>query len=430
MLENLKEVNWTKNLGAYHLGNELPKLIENLLSNELEIRQKAQAKVREEITHQYSVYPATPIVVPFLIEILKDADYPDTYWVLDLLDALLMNCAFPLGFRYKSIGNEYLLRCFETYKQITMGYDLYKDYLRHPVAEVRYSAVNILAKISDRHTTTRSEFRRILCEENDPVVISAILLHMPDMLPHGYIPRILKLKEYYSEFIANFMSDEQDEMIRLIAVQSWHKVQKSIPRFDSKSIPDRVYEIYFKALTNPINLTHLTEYMRYSDFYLEEFVQPYFLFERIAFLDTERVTQRLCSSDLSIEYVHYLARELVERAFNRRSLIVNTREYVSYRRWKDFDGWLDSIHSSPFSKVYPNVLSANQNKTPQESDTIEYKIPDTRLTYFSGKELDKRQKQVIRAIVNCEAFWHIKSNLFSFSYGLPDDREQLRQLLD
>jgi hypothetical protein len=57
----------------------------------------------------------------------------------------------------------------------------------------------------------------------------------------------------------------------------------------------------------------------------------------------------------------------------------------------------------------------------QESSVFSYRL---------GNKLSDKQRLVLQTIADCEPFWEIPTNLFSFFYGLPDDREQLRKLAE
>jgi hypothetical protein len=51
-------------------------------------------------------------------------------------------------------------------------------------------------------------------------------------------------------------------------------------------------------------------------------------------------------------------------------------------------------------------------------------------SHLSASGLRDSQIEVLKFIVACEPFWEIPTNLFSFFYGLPDDREELRKLAE
>jgi len=49
--------------------------------------------------------------------------------------------------------------------------------------------------------------------------------------------------------------------------------------------------------------------------------------------------------------------------------------------------------------------------------------------YTDAESLNSNQRLVLRIICDCEPFWELPTNLFSFYYGLPDEREALCELL-
>ena len=428
MLDKLGEIDWIKHYGANRIGNELPKQIENLFSDDLAVREKAQAIVFEEIAHQNTVYPATPLVVPFLIKLLDIPDY-DVFWVLELLNKVMKGCFAQLGFGFSSkpyrISNQYLKRCYESYSNIALGYELFRGFSRHASAEVRYSAVNLLARIPERYSLTRFEFRRLLAVETNPVVTSLILMRLTDIVPWDRRPylsqrdtrlRPLLLKGLYIELIKPFMSDEQDRLTQLIAVQAWGKLQGTRPL----SVPDKVIDIYFEAFNHPIKIKNLVNYIRYNDFYLDDYVHPHLVLGKITSLGIGQIAQHLCSDILSAEYVHYLVRELLERISLDGYIKVSSFLLSDFRKWKHLDGGV----SSPFS------YHEYQSDERIENNRIYYKTEKgKRHTYSAGKQLLIMYKREIQVIVDCNKFWEIESNLFSFFYALPDDREALQQLL-
>lgn len=426
-IAGLNDVDWNKYQGAHGLGEKLPEYIENLLSEDLEVRQQAQSTVREEITHQLSVYPVTPFVVKILVGLLSHPDHSDTFWLLDILNSVTSNCSYTLLYGNLSINNSYLRQCFETHNHITQGYQVYVLNIQHPMAEVRASAVRILARISEHNSTIRAKFKQILMTENDPVVRSIALLHISNLLPRSYRHRMRKLKQHYSDLIITYVSDKYDRLTQLIAAQSWQKIQEVHVYDGPKSVPDEIFQIYFDTLTNRIDLQKYPSHMNHREFELWDCLQPHLIFEKISLLGLDRTVPYLFLDSLSVEQVHYLGRELMERAFNRRSTSISEKENVSFRKWKHFNGWIDN--SSPFNLAYSNAEQSS-NTMQSSPDKIEYRIAATKRDYISGKPLAKWQKPVIRALVDCDKFWVIESNLFSFFYGLPDEREQLRKLLD
>ncbi|GEM_PF-6091688 len=63
-------------------------------------------------------------------------------------------------------------------------------------------------------------------------------------------------------------------------------------------------------------------------------------------------------------------------------------------------------------------------------DQLLYEYPERlkKGQYHPNKPLNNRHRQVLHAIVNCDPFWEIPTNLFSYFYGLPDNKEDLQRL--
>lgn len=49
--------------------------------------------------------------------------------------------------------------------------------------------------------------------------------------------------------------------------------------------------------------------------------------------------------------------------------------------------------------------------------------------YHAGQRLTAKQSAALKTVLMCDVFWQTPSNLLSFFYGLPDDRDNLRKLL-
>src|SRR5262245_11431018 len=70
----------------------MPHLLRSFLSPVSEIRQWATEEIGSAIFHQGTVYEATPVVLPFLFELLEDEDVQDKEGVVCLLAALAACC--------------------------------------------------------------------------------------------------------------------------------------------------------------------------------------------------------------------------------------------------------------------------------------------------------------------------------------------------
>lgn len=72
MLERLDEVPWSTLTHAYGSAADVPDLLRALASADPDEREAALSELHGNVWHQGTVYPATPHVVPFLLELLAE----------------------------------------------------------------------------------------------------------------------------------------------------------------------------------------------------------------------------------------------------------------------------------------------------------------------------------------------------------------------
>lgn len=88
MLEGLHQMDWSRLSHAYGDASDVPELISGLAAGSEETRTAALDELFGNICHQGSVYEATAVAVPFLIEIVADPTIPGRDGVLHLLQAI------------------------------------------------------------------------------------------------------------------------------------------------------------------------------------------------------------------------------------------------------------------------------------------------------------------------------------------------------
>lgn len=89
MLESLDTIDWAATSHAYGEASDVPRLIRDLLSTTDGVRNAAAASLFSNIYHQGSVYPATVLALPFLIELLASDATPDRETVVLLVASIL-----------------------------------------------------------------------------------------------------------------------------------------------------------------------------------------------------------------------------------------------------------------------------------------------------------------------------------------------------
>ena len=72
MFETLDTIDWASLQGCYGPATDVPHLLRAMLSPVAEIRAAARADFVSMVWHQGSIYEASPIVIPFLFELIEN----------------------------------------------------------------------------------------------------------------------------------------------------------------------------------------------------------------------------------------------------------------------------------------------------------------------------------------------------------------------
>jgi hypothetical protein len=405
MLEGLDAIDWDVYRGAYSSGNEIAQNIRALLSEDINLRRKAQSQLRENISHQGSIYPATIAVIPFIIELLDSQCSPDPYYLLELLDMLAGNAKENLLvddiLAYGADAAPLLV-----YQPILKAYPTFRYYLKHESAKIRRISLKLLALNKTQERNLRIILRKALRQEKSALMKAAIILEFSNFHNGlGDTEREATLYNAYRKILMDYLRPENERLTRLaaaIALKQWVSGENTVKK--------QLLDIFFDALKLPINVEDFADFSVDAD-ELIEITKPYFIIPRIGKFDLQSVLPRLDDRALSPLFVHYIGRELVDKVFYRITRHPRRLESSPFWKWQQFDGWIE-------------------NKT-RSSAPLLASHSVQRLEYVStgGKSLNKDQRKVLEALINCDVFWQIPSNLFSFFYGLPDEREELRKLL-
>lgn len=397
MLEGLDKINWAKHKGAYHLKEKLPAYIRDLASDDFETREKAFDNVIEEINHQGSIYDATPYVVPFLIELLSIDSVQEKERLLYQIFHLL-NCCNDYLIHTRGIGEPSIQNCFLTYQNLAEGVETFITCLDHPALEVRLSAVLTLSELKTQITRTRKALRKRYCIESDLELRAVFLVKLGSFYPFGYAPSAKRCRQKYEAWFLDLAESASELLIRLAASIAW---ARSYPYGYRTSIPQPVLDAFIWGL----GYTHPSGEIAWA---VDLNLNSDGIIGCIKSWGYEQMTLLLKSPTLTTANIHKLARELLDLSFDRKS----TRAQYGYENEISWKWW-------EFEK-------AHLNTAPKE---MIYRHSD-RPRYFSpSQKLDRRQREVIAAIVECDRFWELPTNVFSFFYDLPDSRNALRELI-
>lgn len=76
MLDGLDDVPWAELEHAYGAAEDVPGLLRQILVDDPKVRERVMFTLYGNVFHQGSRYPATPYVIPFLIEMCADPSVP------------------------------------------------------------------------------------------------------------------------------------------------------------------------------------------------------------------------------------------------------------------------------------------------------------------------------------------------------------------
>jgi HEAT repeat protein len=88
LFETLDSIDWASLDGCYRSAAEMPELLRSFLSPVEEIREWAIDEISRAVFHCGTVYSASPVVIPFLFELLENEEVQDREQVVCLLTAM------------------------------------------------------------------------------------------------------------------------------------------------------------------------------------------------------------------------------------------------------------------------------------------------------------------------------------------------------
>ena len=88
MLDTLDSIDWAALNGCYRPATDMPDYLRSLLSPVPEIQERAVEEIGGAIFHQGTVYEVTPVVVPFLFELLENDGVPGKENIVCLITAV------------------------------------------------------------------------------------------------------------------------------------------------------------------------------------------------------------------------------------------------------------------------------------------------------------------------------------------------------
>ncbi len=149
MLERLDEVPWSTLTHAYGSAGDVPDLLRALASADPDEREAALSELHGNVWHQGTVYPATPHVVPLLLELLAEPGLEGKAGLLGYVARLARAGAGEPGLA---------ARVADAVRQGSPIYEVLQD---DPTPEVRAAAASLLGDLAGATPAASHEAREL-----------------------------------------------------------------------------------------------------------------------------------------------------------------------------------------------------------------------------------------------------------------------------
>jgi hypothetical protein len=191
VFESLDSIDWGSLSAGDRSAAEIPELLRSLLSPVPDVREWAMDEISDAVIHQGTVDDVSPVVVPFLFELLDSEGVRDKDQVVALLTEMAgcRACEETDEEFRRALDDELRQESGLTYEQslermresvravkaaIAERFDLIYPYLRHPDVFVRLSVAAALSEFPEIAKRRRPDLERALRSEKDEHVRKAI----------------------------------------------------------------------------------------------------------------------------------------------------------------------------------------------------------------------------------------------------------------
>jgi HEAT repeat protein len=221
MLEKLNQIDWANLTHAYGTAEDLPILIQLLLSEKEEDRKYARSELYSNIWHQGTIFEATPYVVPFLIELVENESTPEREKILVYLgrlangnrdiEALLEYEDFEIEEDEIDEIQELLKARKNTLREIHKGMPIYFRLLHHQEPLIRSAAAHLLGQLGPYKEEELQILRQTLENETDELVRTNLILALAYIKDESPIT---------SKLLEEQLDEDQNEFLKLVSAIS------------------------------------------------------------------------------------------------------------------------------------------------------------------------------------------------------------------
>jgi hypothetical protein len=399
MLETLDTISWNRLRHCCGFATDIPDNLRLMLSPHSEDFELGLGELWGSVNLQGEINSTSPHVIPFMIEMLAESSFPHK---ARLFDYLMEQIECTQNYARFSIGSVLFRYTADTYNNVSAGVDVYLRLLNDSDVEVRFSAARLLGELGEHAPRLRVKLRRALQKEQSGRVRAELHWALAKMVT------FLTWKEYdlrlaYQKRFAGSLKTSTSREERIAAAVSWAKTMMSEEWHQRiKNLPDEIFPTLLDAFIYPLKSEKRIPF-GYAEQVLDSLVR----------LGSPILSDALKVKNLPPPVAHTLGRELLDKLFERRE-VGNRQNYIerdiSYMKWSSYESWWIS------HDVDRRIYNRNTNH------------PSPR-QYRADVPLAPFQKEYLKPLIDCRAFWKLETNVFSFFYGLPDSRDELRKLI-
>jgi hypothetical protein len=382
MLEELDSIDW-KAIGSHVSGSNehIPVSFRQLLSDDKATREYALEFLLGQGPESGQAYPTAPPILRLLFGLLSDAAMPDKAL---LLEYMIVSLEIAQGTPY-SVAN--MRRRLAIYDLFTSQLPLLFELLYDADEAVRLNVMDMLASFPEE---IEEVFPRLI-ECFQGATSEAICLRILQTLKELW-GRVGPVRHHWKpgeELYARFLQD-------IITAHALPRVRVAAARCITSQL--RPYKLHGTPLLETVSAMLIKEFFEQS---------VIFEFENHGWLHSTHLVQEIAQltngDEVLGEILHHPALDPAAAHMVGRGLLVAAR--------------VNSVDASTHWKQHPHYH--------KRGEEVLYGVARrTTKIWNSG------WRATLTILLESDAFWAVPSNLLSFCYGLPDDREELRALLE
>ena len=411
MIEDLDSVQWDQITHAYGSAVDVPDLLRALdMADTLEEFERVYYELWNLINHQGTIYQATSYATRFIIQLLtKTSEARRQAYHLTMLAEFLghtqsysssHNTRFPIP--QSIIRSRFSL---ELYDVISTGIDHYLNLLSDDDVGVQTVTIYVFSFLGDQHERILPALVDCIEQTQDPWLQAAAVWSYARLVYYSagyqtepYLKQLLTWIEQGSSFHMRYTAALAHLNLSSAPPESMVEAKRTTPNpvidLVAQGLMTNVWETTDKKDTAHDVIHYIyaesTPFDNATDIITQHCYRAYRPDTWIAILQ---------KMDLSPSQAHLYCREIMNIAFLR----VNAG---SHELWHNLRSLKASTAYQSFTYIYEKQAKH----------------------YQENKPLTESQKIALEALINCDPFWEVPTNLFSFYYGLPDDRDKLRLL--